>query len=128
MNTAVSLPNKNSDEATKIAMGYRWYVFESISEGSRLDAIQLTEEEFAVVQKFFKEREALVNEPYSGSYNMFGSANGYDTKLDALRAYAKENYVDPVDITDKDIAAIIENEQDEQDEELFDEEEEENET
>lgn len=124
MNTAVSLPNKNDDEVTKMAMGYRWYAFESISEGSRLDVIQLSEEEFAVIQKFFKEREALVNEPYSGSYNMFGSTNGYETKLDVLRAYAKENYVDPVDITDEDMAVIIGREQDEG---LFDDEDEEEE-
>lgn len=124
MNTAVSLPDKNKDEATKIAMGYRWYGFESSAEGYRLDAVLLSEEEFKVIKKVFESREIVFDEVYSGCYTIFGSEDGYDTKLDLMRAYAKEHYVDPADIRDEDMAVIIGKEQDEG---LFDEEEEEEE-
>ena len=102
-------------------MDKKWYGFEAYAEGGRLDAVQLTKEEFTIVKKFFDSREELYREAYSGSYELFGSADGYDTKLDLLRAYAKENYVDPVDIADEDMAVIIGKEQDAG---LFDEEEE----
>ena len=102
-------------------MDKKWYGFESYAEGGSLDAVQLTKEEFTVVKKIFDAREVLYDEGYSGSYNLFGSEDGYDSKLDLMRAYAKEHYVEPVDITDGDMAVIIEKEQDEV---LFEEEEE----
>lgn len=122
MNTAVSLPDKNSDEATKIAMGYRWYGFETYAEGGSLDAMLLTKDEFAIVKRIFDEGETLYDEGYSGSFSLFGSEDGYDSKLDLMRAYAKETrFLHTEDIIDKDIATIIEKEQDEG---LFEEEEE----
>ena len=102
-------------------MDKKWYGFESYAEGGSLDAVQLTKEEFAIVKKAFDACETIYDEGYSGSFSLFGSEDGYDSKLDLMRAYAKEHYVDPVDITDEDMAAIIEKEQDE---DLFEEEEE----
>lgn len=103
-------------------MDKKWYGFESYAEGGSLEAVQLTKEEFAVVKKVFDAREVLYDEGYSGSYNLFGSEDGYDSKLDLMRAYAKEaSFLHTEDITDKDMAAIIEKEQDEG---LFEEEEE----
>lgn len=102
-------------------MNKKWYGFESYADGGSLDAVQLTKEEFAIVKKAFDTCETIYDEGYSGSFSLFGSEDGYDSKLDLMRAYAKEHYVDPVDITDEDMAAIIEKEQDEG---LFEEEEE----
>ena len=103
-------------------MDKKWYGFESCAEGGSLDAVQLTKEEFAIVKKVFDAREIIYDEGYSGCYTIFGSEDGYDSKLDLMRAYAKEHYIHPEDIADEDMAAIIEKEQDEG---LFDEEEEE---
>ena len=105
-------------------MDKKWYGFESYAEdGSlELEAVQLTEEEFAIIKKVFDAREVLYDEGYSGHYALFGPVYGYNSKLDLMRAYAKEHYVDPVDISDEDMAVIIGKEQDEG---LFDEEEEE---
>ena len=131
MNTAVSLPDKNSDEATKIAMGYRWYGFETYAEGGSLDAVLLNKDEYAVVKRIFDEGETIYDEGYSGSVSLFGSEDGYESKLDLMRAYAKEtSFLHPEDIIDKDMAAIIEKEQDEglfeeEDEIIFDEDEDE---
>lgn len=95
-------------------MDKKWYGFESYAEGGSLDAVQLTKEEFAVVKKIFDEGETLYAEAYSGSFSLFGSEDGYDSKLDLMRAYAKEaSFLHTEDITDADIAAIIEKEQDE---------------
>ena len=95
-------------------MDKKWYGFESYAEGGRLDAVQLTKEEFVVVKNVFDTREVLYDEGYSGSYELFGSEVGYNSKLDLLRAYAKEaRFLHPEDIADEDMAAIIEKEQDE---------------
>lgn len=103
-------------------MDKKWYGFESYAEGGSLEAVQLTKEEFAVVKKIFDTGETIYDEGYSGSFSLFGSEDGYDSKLDLMRAYAKEtSFLHTEDITDKDIAAIIEKEQDEG---LFEEEEE----
>lgn len=111
MNTAVSLPDKNSDEDTRIAMGYRWYGFESYAEGGSLEAVLLTKEEFELVKKVFNTRETIYDEGYSGSVSLFGSEDGYESKLDLMRAYAKEaSFLHTEDIIDKDMAAIIEKE------------------
>ena len=102
-------------------MDKKWYGFETYAEGGSLDAVQLTKEEFAIVRKIFDEGETLYDEGYSGSFSLFGSTDGYDSKLDVMRAYAKERYIHIEDITDEDIAMMIEEEQDEG---LFEEEEE----
>jgi len=91
----------------------KWYGFESYAEGSSLDAVQLTKEEFAIVKKIFDTGETLYDEGYSGSFSLFGSTDGYDSKLDVLREYAKERYIHREDITDEDMAMIIEEEQNE---------------
>lgn len=102
-------------------MDKKWYGFETYAEGGSLYAVQLTKEEFAVVKRAFYSCETIYDEGYSGSISLLGSEDGYDSKLDLMRAYAKEHYVDPVDITDADMAVIIGKEQDEG---LFEEEEE----
>lgn len=103
-------------------MDKKWYGFESYAEGGSLEAVLLTKDEFAVVKKVFEAREVLYDEGYSGSFSLFGSEDGYDSKLDLMRAYAKEaRFLHPEDIIDKDMAAIIEKEQEEG---LFEEEEE----
>lgn len=95
-------------------MNKKWYGFESYAEGGSLDAMQLTKEEFAVVKKAFCTRESLYDEGYTGIYSLFGSEDGYDSKLDLMRAYAKEaSFLHTEDITDEDMAAIIEKEQNE---------------
>ena len=103
-------------------MDKKWYGFESYAEGGSLDAVQLTKEEFAIVKKIFDTGETIYDEGYSGSFSLFGSEDGYDSKLDLMRAYAKETrFLHTEDIADEDMAAIIEKEQDEG---LFEEEEE----
>lgn len=95
-------------------MDKKWYGFESYAEGGSLEAVQLTKEEFAVFKKVFNTRETIYDEGYSGIFSLFGSEDGYDSKLDLMRAYAKEtSFLHIDDIIDDDMAAIIEKEQDE---------------
>lgn len=91
MNTAVSLPDKNNDEATKIAMGYRWYLFEGDAEGRRADVMLLSEEEAKLVNHVLDHMIHMVDEGYSGCLWMRDDLGGFDSKEDAFKAYCKEN-------------------------------------
>lgn len=91
MNTAVSLPDKNSDEATKIAMGYKWYLFEGDAEGRRADVMLLSEEEAKIVNHVLDHMIHMVDEGYSGCLWMRDDLGGFDSKEDAFKAYCKEN-------------------------------------
>jgi len=88
MNTAVSLPNKNDDEATKIAMGYRWYIFEGNAEGTCADMVLLSEEEAEVIKRFFKNRISFYDEGYAGTYDML-SCGPFNSKEDAVNGFIK---------------------------------------
>lgn len=89
MNTAVSLPDKNSDEATKIAMGYRWYIFEGCAEGNRADMALLSDEEAEVVKRFFENRKCFYDEGYAGTYDML-SCGPFDSKEEAVNQFIKD--------------------------------------
>lgn len=89
MNTAVSLPDKNSDEATKIAMGYRWYIFEGSAEGNKADMALLSEEEVEVVKRFFENRITFYDEGYAGTYDM-SECKPFDTKEEAVKQFIKD--------------------------------------
>lgn len=99
MNTAVSLPDKNSDEATKIAMGYRWYIFEGNAEGDRADMALLSEEEYKVIKRFFENKMSFYDEGYAGEYYPLKSLGAFDSKEDAVNAYMNKHcYSDPDDL------------------------------
>lgn len=87
MNTAVSLPDKNNDEATKIAMGYRWYIFEGSAEGNCADMALLSEEEYEVIKRFFKNKINFYEEGYSGDYYPRKDLDGYRSKEEAVNQY-----------------------------------------
>lgn len=89
MNTAVSLPDKNNDEATKIAMGYRWYVFEGNAEGTCADMALLSEEEAEVVKRFFKNRISFYDEGYAGTYDML-SCGPFDSKEETVNQFIED--------------------------------------
>lgn len=89
MNTAVSLPDKNNDEATKIAMGYRWYIFEGKAEGDRADMALLSEEEAEVIKRFFENRISFYDEGYAGTYDML-SCGPFDSKEEAVNGFIED--------------------------------------
>ena len=89
MNTAVSLPDKNSDEATKIAMGYKWYIFEGKAEDNRADMALLTEEEAEVIKRFFENRISFYDEGYSGAYDML-PIGPFDSKEEAVNQFIED--------------------------------------
>lgn len=89
MNTAVSLPDKNNDEATKITMGYRWYVFEGRAEGNRADMALLSEEEAEVIKRFFENKMCFYDEDYAGTYDML-SCGPFDSKEEAVNGFIED--------------------------------------
>lgn len=89
MNTAVSLPNKNDDEATKIAMGYRWYVFEGNAEGTCADMALMSEEEAEVIKRFFENRISFYDEGYAGTYDML-SCGPFKSKEEAVNQFIED--------------------------------------
>lgn len=99
MNTAVSLPNKNNDEATKIAMGYKYYIFEGNAEATCADMALLSEEEAEVIKRFFKNRISFYDEGYAGDYYPRKDLDGYKSKEEAVNAYMNKHcYIDPDDL------------------------------
>lgn len=88
MNTAVSLPDKNNDEATKIAMGYKYYIFVGSAEGDRADMALLSEEEAEVIKSFFDNKITFYDEGYAGEYDMI-SCGPFDSKEEAVNGFIK---------------------------------------
>ena len=90
MNTAVSLPGKNDDEATKIAMGYRWYVLEHHAEGLFAELAQFTEEEAKLFEKILNYTDDTVefyDEGHSGFMTIRTDLGGFDTKKEAIKKW-----------------------------------------
>ena len=99
MNTAVSLPNKNDDEDIKLAIGFRWYVFESSAEGDHADMALLSEEEYEVIKRFFENKINFYEEGYSGDYYPLKSLGAFDSKEEAVNAYMNKHcYSDSDDL------------------------------
>lgn len=105
MNTAVSLPDKNSDEATKITVGFRWYIIEHHAEGCSADLALLTPEFAEAMAKVINSTEDTIStirfydEGYSGYTEIRTDLGGFKTKKEAIDKWrAGKRFIEDDDI------------------------------